>query len=49
MNSHNDWIDPLYLHDLLSEEEKAIKKTAEYFCKEKLLSRVIEENKKLQN
>ena len=45
-NSKNNWIDPLYLNDLLTEEELSIKKTTENYCKEKLLPNVIEHNKK---
>ena len=41
-NSKNNWIDPLYLNDLLTEEELSIKKTTENYCKEKLLPNVIE-------
>ena len=45
MSSHNVWLDPLYLNELLTEEEKAIKKTARDFCNLKLLPRVIKDNK----
>ena len=45
MSSHNDWIDPLYLNELLTEEEKLIKKTAKDFCNSKLYPRVIQDNK----
>jgi len=45
-NSKNNWIDPLYLNELLTEEELSIKKTTENYCKEKLLPNVIEHNKK---
>ena len=45
-NSKNNWIDPLYLNDLLTEEELSIKKTTENYCKEQLLPNVIEHNKK---
>ena len=45
MSSHNDWIDPLYLNELLTEEEKSIKKTAKDFCNSKLYPRVIQDNK----
>ena len=31
MTSYNDWIDPLYLNELLTDEEKTIKKTAKEF------------------
>ena len=46
MKSHNDWMDPLYLNELLTNEEKLIKKTAKKFCESDLLPRVIEANKK---
>ncbi len=46
MTSYNDWIDPLYLNDLLTDEEKLIRKTAKKFCESDLLPRVIEDNKK---
>ena len=42
----DDWMDPLYLNLLLTEEEKLIKKTANDYCKSKLLPRVIKDNKK---
>ena len=45
MTSDNKWIDPLYLTDLLTNEEKAIKDTAHEFCKSILLPRVIKDNK----
>ncbi len=41
-----DWMDPLYLNLLLTEEEKLIKKTANDYCNSKLLPRVIKDNKK---
>ena len=46
MISHNDWIDALYLNNLLTDEEKLIKKTAKKFSESNLLPRVIEDNKK---
>ena len=46
VNSGEDWADPLYLNELLTEEEKSIKKTTKDFCKSKLLPKVIEHNKK---
>ena len=46
MSSYNDWIDPLYLNETLTEEEKLIEKTAKKFCKSELLPRVIEDNNK---
>ena len=42
----DDWMDPLYLNLLLTEEEKLIKKTASDYCNSKLLPRVIKDNKK---
>ena len=42
----NNWIDPLYLEELLSEEEKSIRKTTKDYCVSKLLPKVIENNKK---
>ena len=42
----DDWMDPLYLKLLLTEEEKLIKKTANDYCNSKLLPRVIKDNKK---
>ena len=44
MNSHNDWLDPFYLNDILSEDEKIVKKTANDYCKEKLLPSVLKNN-----
>jgi glutaryl-CoA dehydrogenase len=46
VNFGNDWMDPLYLNELLTEEEKSIKKTTKDFCKSKLLPKVIEHNKR---
>ena len=46
VNSGEDWADPLYLNELLTEEEKSIKKTTKDFCKSKLLPKVVEHNKK---
>ena len=46
INSGDDWMDPLYLNELLTEEEKSIKKTTKDFCKSKLLPKVIEHNKR---
>jgi len=42
----DDWMDPLYLNELLTEEERSIKKTAKDYCNSKLLPRVIQDNKK---
>ena len=36
INSGDDWMDPLYLNELLTEEEKSIKKTTKDFCKSNL-------------
>ena len=44
MTSYNNWIDPLYLEELLTNEEKLIKKTAKKFCETDLLPRVVEDN-----
>ena len=46
MNSDNIWLDPLYLDDLLNEEEKSIRKTAHDYCNKSLLTRVVEDNRK---
>ena len=46
MTSYNDWIDPLYLNELLNDEEKSIKNTAKNFCNSELLPRVVKDNKK---
>ncbi len=45
MNSDNNWLDPLYLYDLLSEEERSINKTVHKYCKSKLLPRVIDDTR----
>ena len=45
MNSNINWLDPLYLEDFLSEEEKSIKKNTNIFCKEVLLNNVVENNR----
>jgi len=42
----DDWLDPFYLNELLTEEEHSIKKTIKDFCKSKLFPSVIEHNKK---
>ena len=44
--SKENWIDPLYLNELLTEEEKSIQKTTKDYCESKLLPKVIENNKK---
>ena len=46
MNSDNIWIDPLYLNDLLSEEEKSIRKTTHDYCNKNLLPIVVKDNQK---
>ena len=46
MNSDKLWLDPLYLEELLSEDEKSIKKSAKDFCNKFLLPRVIEDNRR---
>ena len=46
MNSDNIWLDPLYLDDLLSEEEKSIRKTTHEYCNKNLLPIVIKDNQK---
>ena len=42
----NDWLDPFYLNELLTEEERSIKKTIKDFCNSKLLPKVIDHNRK---
>ncbi len=46
MISDNIWIDPLYLDDLLSEEEKSIRKTTHDYCNKNLLPIVVKDNQK---
>ena len=46
MNSDNIWLDPLYLDDLLSEEEKSIRKTTHDYCNKNLLPIVVKDNQK---
>ena len=46
MNSDNIWLDPLYLDDLLSEEEKSIRKTTRNYCNKNLLPIVVKDNQK---
>ena len=36
-----DWQDPLKANDLLTEEEQAISETAESYCQERMLPRVL--------
>tara|TARA_B100000029_G_scaffold506414_1_gene589140 strand:+ start:593 stop:1762 length:1170 start_codon:yes stop_codon:yes gene_type:complete len=45
MNTYKLWQDPLYLEDLLSEEEILVKNSAKNFCKKHLMPRVIEDNR----
>ena len=45
MNSDNIWLDPLYLDDLLSEEEKSIRKTTHDYCDKYLLPIVIKDDR----
>ena len=44
-NQRTNWKDPLYLENNLTEQESKIQNTAEKFCKNQLLSRVINDNK----
>jgi len=45
MNSDNIWFDPLYLEDLLDEEEKSIRKTTQDYCNKNLLPIVVKDNR----
>ena len=45
-NKKNDWKDPLYLDELLTEEEKSIRIKIKEYCQNKLLPSVIENNNK---
>ena len=45
MNPDNIWFDPLYLEDLLDEEEKSIKKTTHDYCNKNLLPIVVKDNR----
>ena len=45
MNSDNIWLDPLYLDELLSEEEKSIRKSTHDFCNKYLLPIVIKDDR----
>ena len=40
----NDWRDPLYLNNLLTDKEKLIHKKAKDFCQTRLLPTVIDDN-----
>ncbi|SVC52754.1 uncharacterized protein METZ01_LOCUS305608, partial [marine metagenome] len=44
MYSDNDWLDPLHLYDLLTEEEKSIQNITSDYCKSELLPRVVKDN-----
>ena len=44
--SINDWKDPLYLNNLLTEKEKTIHKKAKDFCSNRLMPTVIDDNNK---
>ncbi len=44
--SINDWRDPLYLNNLLTDQEKSIHKKAKDFCEKNLMPSVIENNEK---
>jgi len=46
MNSDNIWLDPFYLDDLLSEEEKSIRKSTHDYCDKYLLPIVIKDNRR---
>jgi len=45
MNLNKEWLDPLFLEDFLSDEEKSIKKNTSKFCKEVLLNEVVKNNR----
>jgi glutaryl-CoA dehydrogenase len=40
-----DWADPLFLEDMLSEEERLIRDSARAYCQEKLMPRVLTANR----
>ena len=44
--SINDWRDPLYLNNILTDEEKSIHKKAKDFCQNTLMPSVVENNEK---
>ena len=46
MHSDNMWLDPLYLDDLLGDEEKSIRKTTHDYCNKNLLPIVVKNNRK---
>ena len=41
MKSHNNWMDPLYLKDLFTEEENSIQETTKKFCESYILPKVV--------
>ncbi len=45
MNLNKEWLDPLFLEDLLSNEERLIKNNTNKFCKDFLLPGVINHNR----
>ena len=45
-NKTINWKDPLYLENILSEEERNIQKTTYNFCKSQLFPRVLKDNRK---
>ena len=45
MSPDNIWFDPLYLEDLLNEEEKSIRKTTKDYCNKNLLPIVVKDNR----
>ena len=47
LKSINDWRDPLYLNNLLTDEEKSIHSKAKDFCRNYLMPSVIENNDKI--
>ena len=44
MISKDEWLDPLYLESVLSDDEKSIKNSAKKFCEDKLLPIVVKNN-----
>jgi len=44
MISKDEWLDPLYLESILSDDEKSIKNSAKKFCEDKLLPIVVNNN-----
>jgi len=45
-NQKNDWKDPLYLEELLTDEERSVRSKIKEYCQNKLLPTVIENNNK---